>query len=120
MTFSTYNKIVEVALNQSWMSWCAVINCNNKTKKIIEKCLISDYLKIQVFIKIGFMLQATHLIICHPNLKIYENFRTAISRNKQNKFIAILLSFFMIYFANFIYSGLPNSGRGIFRALSNI
>ena len=32
MTFLTYNKIVEVALNQSWMSWCAVINCNNKGK----------------------------------------------------------------------------------------
>ena len=23
---------LEVALNQSWMSWCAVINCNNKAK----------------------------------------------------------------------------------------
>ena len=33
MNFSTYNKIVEVALTQSWMSWCAVINCNNKKKK---------------------------------------------------------------------------------------
>ena len=31
MTLSTY-KFVEVALNQSSMSWCAVINCNNKTK----------------------------------------------------------------------------------------
>ena len=44
------------------MSWCAVINCNNK---IIVKCLISDYPKIQAFIKIGFMLQAVQLIICH-------------------------------------------------------
>ena len=88
--------------------------------EIIEKCLISDYLKIQVFIKIGFMLQATHLIICHPELKIYENFLTAISRNKPNMFIAILLNFFIIYFTNFIYSELPNSGTGIFRALSNI
>ena len=32
MTFSTCNKFVEVVLNQSSMSWCAVINCNNKTK----------------------------------------------------------------------------------------
>ena len=32
MTFATYNKIVEVALHQSWMSWRAAINCNNKTK----------------------------------------------------------------------------------------
>ena len=32
MTFSTYNKIVEVALNQLWMSWCTVKNCNNKAK----------------------------------------------------------------------------------------
>ena len=23
---------MEVALNQSWMSWCAFINCNNKAK----------------------------------------------------------------------------------------
>ena len=88
--------------------------------KIIGKCLISGYLKIQVLIKIGFILQATHLIICHPKSKIYENFRTAIPRNKPNMFIAILLSFFIIYFANFIYSELLNSGRGIFRALSNI
>ena len=34
------------------MSWCAVINCNKKKKKKIEKCLISDYPKIQTFIKI--------------------------------------------------------------------
>ena len=92
---------IEVALNQSWMSWYAVII-------------------VQVLIKIKFMLQATHLIICHPKWKIYENFQTAIPKNKQNMFIAILLSFFMIYFANFMYSELPNSSRGIFRALSNI
>ena len=82
---------------------------------MIEKYLISDYLKIQRFIKIGFMLQATH-----PKSKIYENFRTAIPRNKQNMFIAILLSFFVIHFANFIYSEMPNSGRGISGALSKI
>ena len=57
--------------------------------------LISDYLKIQVFVKIGFMLQATHLIIYHPKSKIYKNFWTAIPRNKQNMFIAILLSYFI-------------------------
>ena len=91
-----------------------------KQKQKIENCLISDYLKIQVLIKIRFMLQATHLIICRPKSRIDENFRTAISRNKQNMFIVILLSFFMIYFANFIYSELRNSGRGILRALSNI
>ena len=32
MPFSTYKKIVEVSLNQLWMSWCAVTNRNNKTK----------------------------------------------------------------------------------------
>ena len=52
------------------------------------------------------MLQATQLIICHPKWKIYEKFQTAIPKNKQNMFIAFLLSFFMIYFANFIYSEL--------------
>ena len=35
-------------------------------RKIIEKCLISDYPKIQTFIKIEFMLKAVQLIICHP------------------------------------------------------
>ena len=55
------------------------------------------------------MLQATHLTICHPKLKIYYNFRAVIPTNKQNMFIAILLSFFITYFANFIYSELPNS-----------
>ena len=64
---------------------------------------------MQVFIKIGFMLQAAQLIICHPKSKIYENFRTAIPRNKRNMFIAILLSFFITSLANFIYSELPNS-----------
>ena len=73
-----------------------------------------------MFIKIGFMLQATHLIICHPKSKISENFGTAIPRNNQNMLIAILLSFFIIYFSNFIYSELPNPGTGIFRALSKI
>ena len=29
-------------------------------------CLISDYPKIQVFIKIGFMIQVFQLIVCHP------------------------------------------------------
>ena len=79
---------IEVALNQSWMSWCTVINCNNKAKAKIRECLISDYLKIH----------STHLIICHPKWKIYENFQTAIPKNKENMFIAILLSFFIIYF----------------------
>ena len=40
------------------------------------------------------MLQATHLIICHPKSK---TFQTVIPRNKQNIIIAILLSFFMTY-----------------------
>ena len=55
------------------------------------------------------MLQATHLIISHPKSKIYKNFQTAIPRNKQNMFTAILLSFLITYFANSIYSELPNS-----------
>ena len=41
------------------------------------------------------------------SLEIYEYLPT-ISRNKQNMFIAILLSFFITCFANFIYSELPN------------
>ena len=32
----------------------------------------------------------------------YEKFWTAIPGNKRNMFIAILLSFFITYFANFI------------------
>ena len=100
---------------------CAVIDCN-KTKKIIEKCLISDYLKIQMFIKIGFMLQVVQLIICHPKSKIYENLQTAIPGNKQNMFIAILLSFFITYLAKFrlFRIAVLSRGRGIFRALSKI
>ena len=35
MAFSTYDKFVEAAPSQSWMSWCAVINCK-QNKKIIE------------------------------------------------------------------------------------
>ena len=55
------------------------------------------------------MLQATQLIICNPKSKIYENFQTAILRNKQDMFTVILLSFLITYFANSIYSELPNS-----------
>ena len=54
------------------------------------------------------MLQAAKLIICQPKLKIYENFQTAITGNKRNMVIVILLSFFITYFANFIKE-LPNS-----------
>ena len=50
------------------------------------------------------MLQAAKLIIC----QIYENFQTAITGNKRNMVIVILLSFFITYFANFIKE-LPNS-----------
>ena len=92
MNFSIYNKFVEVALN-----WCASINCYNKT--IIEKSFL--WLPKDMFIKIEVMLQAAQLIICHPKLKIYENSRTDIPRNKRNMFIAI-------------------TGRCIFRALSKI
>ena len=89
------------------------------------------------------MLQAAELIICHPKLKIYESFWAAIPKNKRNMFIAILLSFFITYFANFIqelpkslqaeaYSEpyqrfkmlflakIVNSSRGIFRTELNI
>ena len=62
-----------------------------------------------MFIKIEFILQAVQLIICHPKSRIYENIQTVIPRNEQNMFIVILLSFFITYFANFIYSELPNS-----------
>ena len=54
------------------------------------------------------MPQAAQLIICHSKLKIQENFQTGIPRNKWNILIAILLSFFIKYFANFIQE-LPNS-----------
>ena len=46
--------------------------------------------------KIGVMLQATQLLICYPKSKNFEQ------RNKQNVFIATLLSFLTTYFANFI------------------
>ena len=42
------------------------------------------------------MLQATQLLIYYPKSKIFEQ------RNKRNMFIAILLSFLITYFANFI------------------
>ena len=61
-----------------------------------------------MFIKIGVMLQAVQLIICDPKSKIDGNFWTAIPRNKRNMLIAILLIFFITYFANFIWE-LPNS-----------
>ena len=61
-----------------------------------------------MFIKIGVVLQAAQLIICHPKSKIYENFQTAIPKNKHNMFITILLSFFITYFTNSI-SELPSS-----------
>ena len=57
MIFSIDNKIVEVAFNQS-QCLCVQSYIAITKQKMIEKCLISDYLKIQVFIKIGFMLQA--------------------------------------------------------------
>ena len=38
------------------------------------------------------MVQAAQLIICHPKSKIYENFRTAIPRNKWN----MLIPFFSV------------------------
>ena len=106
MTFSTYNKIVEVALNQSWISWCAVINCNNKAKM---KNREMSYFRLSKD-------SSDHKDQIHPTGHLLdnlpskiENFQIAISKNKQNMFIAILLGFFMIYFANFIYSELPNS-----------
>ena len=34
-------------------------------------------------------------------IEVFENFRTAIPRNKRNMFIAIILSFFIAYFADF-------------------
>ena len=71
-----------------------------------------------MFIKDWIHVTGHHLIICHPKSNIYRSFGTAIPRNKYNIIIAILLSFFRIYFADFIYLELPNSGRVIFRALS--
>ena len=35
---------------------------------MMDKYLIFDYLKIPVFMKVGFMLQVVKLIICHPKL----------------------------------------------------
>ena len=92
---------IEVALNQLWMSWCAVINCTGVHK---------DY-----------QIHATGHPLDNLPFKMENLQEFSISYSQeQNMFIAILLSFFMIYFANFIYSELPNSGRGIFRALLNI
>ena len=54
------------------------------------------------------MLQATQMIICHPKSKIYENVLNSYSHEQAGMFIAILLSFFITYFAYFIYSELPN------------
>ena len=38
------------------------------------------------------------------SLEIYEIIQTAIHWTKKNMFIAFLLSFFLRYFANFVYS----------------
>ena len=71
-----------------------------------------------MFIQIGVMLQAAQLIICHSKSKNFENFWTAIPRNKRNMFIAILLSFFITYFTSFILRlAKLNTSRDIFRAL---
>ena len=43
------------------------------------------------------------------SLEIYKIFQTFIHRNNQNMFIAIVLGFFITYFANFIDSELLNS-----------
>ena len=52
------------------------------------------------------MLEAAQLIICHPKSKICENFRTAISKNKRNILIAILLNFFIAYFLHSILNSI--------------
>ena len=58
------------------------------------------------------MLLTAQLIIFHLKLKVYKNIPTAIARNKQNMFIAILSSFF-IFFGK-------NSSRSVSRTESNI
>ena len=57
-----------------------------------------------MFLKIGVLLQAAQLIIFYPKSKIYENFRTAIPRNKRNMLISILLSFLIKYFTSVLQS----------------
>ena len=57
----TIDKFVEVASQCFGVQSQIAIT----TQKMIEKCYF-DYLNIEVFIKVGFMLQATSLIICHP------------------------------------------------------
>ena len=46
-------------------------------------------------------------------LETYKNIQTAISKNKQDTFIAILLSFFIVCFDYFIFSELPNSIQAV-------
>ena len=48
------------------MSRCAVISCNDKTKNNREVSYFQLPKEKKAFIKIGFMLQAVQLKICHP------------------------------------------------------
>ena len=48
------------------MSRCAVISCNDKTKNNREVSYFRLPKEKKAFIKIGFMLQAVQLKICHP------------------------------------------------------
>ena len=48
------------------MSRCAVISCNDKTKNNREVSYFRPPKEKKAFIKIGFMLQAVQLKVCHP------------------------------------------------------
>ena len=67
--------------------------------------------KMQVFIKIGFMLGAAQLIICYPKWKIYEKYWKSYSQEQTEHVYCHSFEFLhtVTYFANFIYSELPNS-----------
>ena len=91
------------------MSCCPVINCNSKTKNNRE--VFYFQLTKNTSVHKG-LIHATgaQLKLCSQKQETFnENFLTAIPRNKRNMFIAILLSFFITYFANFIHKELSSS-----------
>ena len=119
MTFSTYNKIMEVALHQSWMSWRAAINCNNKTKNNREVSYFQ--LSKDTSIHKDWIHAIGHPLDSLPSkIEKLQKFLNSYSQEQTGKIYCHSFESFHKIYSNFIYSELLNSGRGIFRALSNI
>ena len=142
MTFST-DKFVEAALNQSWLSWCAVINYNSKTKNNREVSYFR--LSKDTSVHKDWIHATGHPLDNLPSkIKSLRKFSNSYSQEQTEHVYCHSLSFFIIYFANFIYSELNcrtqaevylapyqrfkmtllaeiiNNSRGVFTTESNI